>query len=106
MGSFVIAAYRPKAGKESQLLDILREHMPILRSQNLITDRPAIFMRAGDGSIVEVFEWKSKQAIEQAHENPVVREMWKRFEQACDYLKLDDLAEAKQMFPGFEPLSL
>jgi hypothetical protein len=89
-----------------QLLEILREHMPILRSQNLITDRPATFMRAADGSIVEIFEWKSPEAIEQAHANPAVREMWERFEKACEYLKLEDLAEAKQMFPGFEPLEL
>src|SRR6187455_987459 len=106
MGVMVIAAYRPKPGKDVQLLDILRDHMPILREQNLITDRPATFMRAGDGSIVEIFEWKSEEAIEAAHTNARVRDLWDRFEQACEYLKLNDLPEASQMFPGFEPLEI
>ena len=74
MGVMVIAAYRPKPGKDAQLLDILRDHMSILREQDLITDRPATFMRTKDGSIVEIFEWKSEEAIEAAHTNARVRE--------------------------------
>ena len=30
-------------------------------------------MRAADGTIVEVFEWRSAEAIQQAHNNPAVR---------------------------------
>src|SRR2546430_10664841 len=67
MGVFVIAAYRPKKGKERLLRDVLKDHLPILRKERLVTDRPPYLMRAADGTFVEVFEWKSAAAIEAAH---------------------------------------
>ena len=33
MGKFVIAAYRPRAGKEARLLQLVKEHLPILRRE-------------------------------------------------------------------------
>jgi hypothetical protein len=59
MGKFVIVAYRPRPGKEQELLQLTREHLPILRSEGLATDRPSYVMKSADGTIVEVFEWKS-----------------------------------------------
>src|SRR5881397_1239919 len=64
MGVFVIAAYRPKKGKDRLLRDVLKDHLPILRKERLVTDRPPYLMRAADGTFVEVFEWKSSAAIE------------------------------------------
>jgi len=61
MGSLVICCFRPQPGKADDLLKVIREHMPTLRSQDLITDRPAYAMRATDGTIIEVFEWKSEE---------------------------------------------
>jgi hypothetical protein len=105
MGLFVIATFRPRPGKEQQLLTVLRDHMPTLRSQSLITDRPAYVMRAKDGTILEVFEWKSAEAIEQAHTNPVVGKLWGRFVACCEYGTLSSVEESKQMFPNFEPIA-
>ena len=51
MGVMVIVAYRPRPGKAELLLDLTREHVPILRAQGLATDRPAYAMRAADGTI-------------------------------------------------------
>lgn len=42
-------------------------------------------MRSADGSILEVFEWKSQEAINNAHTNENVLELWKRFEEVCEY---------------------
>jgi quinol monooxygenase YgiN len=106
MGLFVIAAYRPKPGKERELLDIVRDHMPVLRAQNLITDRPMYVMRAKDGTILEVFEWKSKEAIDAAHHNPAVAALWERFHQCCDYTPLKNIAESGEMFANFEPVEI
>ena len=50
MGTFTIACYRPKPGKEDELEALTRQHVPI----------------------VEVFEWASDKAIEAAHTNPEV----------------------------------
>ena len=69
MGRIVIACYRPKPGKLDALRALMADHLPILRSQDLVTDRESIIMEAEDGTIVEVFEWKSQEAIEAAHSN-------------------------------------
>ncbi len=106
MGVLVIVAYRPKAGKEARLLELTKEHWPILQGLGLATDRPAYAMRASDGTIIEVFEWKSKEAIESAHTNPEVLKMWERYAEACDYTPLNNIKECSDLFAGFEPIEL
>ena len=102
----VIVAYRPKPGKEVLLLAELRDHVHLLRSEGLATDRPAIHMRAGDGTLVEMFEWASPAAIEQAHANARVQAKWARFEACSDYVPFGSLAEASQLFAEFEHLDI
>jgi Antibiotic biosynthesis monooxygenase len=106
MGRMVIAAYRPKPGGEDALLELTREHVGVLRAEGLVTERPAYAMRAADGTIVEVFEWKSPEAIAAAHQNPQVLSMWGRYAQACEYVPLTSLKEAHEMFAEFEPIAL
>lgn len=101
----VIVAYRPKPGREDELLQLAREHVPLLRREGLATDREAIVGRAKDGTIVEVFEWKAG-AIAKAHENAEVGRLWQRYNAACDYIPLNTLPEAADMFAGFEPIEL
>jgi hypothetical protein len=104
MGQIVISAYRPKPGQEEGLLEEVRQHMPILRGLGLVSDRPAVVMRAADGTIVELFEWLSAEALASAHENEVVQAMWGRYAAVCDYVRLADLAEAQALFATFAPL--
>jgi quinol monooxygenase YgiN len=106
MALIVICAFRPRKGKEQDLLGVISDHMPTLRSQNLITDRKPIVGRAADGTIIEVFEWKSQAAVDEAHRNPVVRRLWDRFEACCQYVSLRDVAETASPFPNFEPLAI
>src|SRR5207249_297939 len=63
-------------GKEQLLRDVLKDHLPILRQERLVPDRPPYLMRAADGTFVEVFEWKSAAAIEAAHHSSAVQAMW------------------------------
>jgi quinol monooxygenase YgiN len=58
-GVIVIVAYRPKPGKEAELLELVRTRVPTLRKEGLVSDRAPIMMRARDGTIIEVSEWKS-----------------------------------------------
>ena len=104
-GVCVIAAYRPKPGKEAELLEVIRSRVPTLAKEGLITDRASVIMRAKDGTIIEVSEWKSAEAIEAAHENPNVLALWDRFSEVCDYVPLKSLSEVEIMFPGFEPVN-
>ena len=100
----VIVAYRPRPGKEALLLELTRQHLPVLRAQGLATERPSYAMRSADGTVVEVFEWKSQGAIDSAHTNPAVSRMWERYAEACEYIPLKSLKEAGELFAGFEPL--
>ena len=104
-GVIVIVAYRPKPGKERELLERVRNRVPTLRKENLATDREPTIIRARDGTIVEVSEWKSQEAIDAAHKNANVLAMWDKFFAICDCLPLNTLDEAKEMFAGFEPIA-
>ena len=106
MGRFVIVAYTPKAGKEQQLLAAVRKHLQVLQNEQLVTDRSAYVMRAVDGTIVEVFEWRSAEHIQKAHGNPAVQALWGEFATVCDYTPLAKLAEAQQMFAEFNAVQL
>ena len=104
MERVVIAAYRPKPGKAEALRALMHTHLPRLREQGLVTDRESILMQASDGTFVEVFEWKSKQAIEAAHRNPAVLAMWDEYAQVCDYVPIGSVPEAQQLFSEFTPV--
>ena len=104
MGSISIACYRPRPGSEEALLELVRNHLPPLRALGLVTERAPVVMRTADGTIVEVFEWVSQEAIRSAHENPVVLDLWKRFEAVCWYETPSNLAEFQNMFAHFAPI--
>jgi quinol monooxygenase YgiN len=104
-GVVVIVAYRPKPGKENELLELVPNRVPTLQAEGLVTDRAPIIMRARDGTIIEVSEWKSPEAIDAAHKNPNVLAMWNQFFAICECVPLKTLIEAEEMFAGFEPLN-
>jgi len=101
----VIVAYRPKPGKEADLLQLTREHVPLLRAEGLATDRPVIACQAKDGTIVEIFEW-AEGGVERAHSNPQVHALWARYADACDFVPLTSLEESSTMFASFTPIEL
>jgi hypothetical protein len=104
MGSISLACYRPRPGCEQALFELVRNHLPPLRAEGLVTERASIVMRAADGTIVEVFEWVSREAIEGAHKNPVVLDLWKKFEAVCSYETPSNIAEFQNMFAHFDPV--
>jgi hypothetical protein len=101
--TIVIVAYKPKPGKEAELQQLTREHVPLLRSEGLATSRPVIACQAKDGTVVKVFEWVAG-GTERAHTNPAVSKLWERYAAACDYVPLASLPEASNMFASFTPL--
>jgi quinol monooxygenase YgiN len=104
VGSIVVACYKPRPGSEDALAELVRNHLPPLRAEGLVTERAPIVMRTADGTIVEVFEWVSQEAIAGAHANPAVQELWKKFEAVCWYETPSNVAEFQNMFSHFEPL--
>lgn len=102
MGRIVIVAYKPKPGKAEALKELTKSHVPRLKNEGLVTDRGPVIMGAADGTIVEVFEWLSDEAIAQAHTNAEVHKLWAEYFALCDVVPLNTLAEAGGMFATFD----
>ena len=105
-GRIVIVCYKPFAGREDDLDLLMKEHAAILRNEGLVTDRESILMRADNGTVVEVFEWKSKVALAGAHTNPVVQKMWADYSKVCEYVPIGSLPEATELFSSFTPFGI
>ena len=106
MGRFVIAAFKPKPGMQGLLAAAVERHWRVLRAENLVTDRPRYAMQAEDGTLIEVFEWLSAEAIARAHHTPAVLALWAEFEAACEYVPLSSVVEAQHPFSEFSPLPM
>lgn len=107
MPEIVFALYRPKPGRSGDLLAIVKAHVPALRKLGLVTARVPIVARSRkDGTIIEAFEWASAEAIERAHRDPVVQKHWARFAECAEYPTFGQLAEAGEVFAGFEPVNV
>jgi quinol monooxygenase YgiN len=106
MERLVIAAYRPKPGKAAALRLLMNSHVNRLLAQGLVSSRQPILMESEDGTFVEVFGWKSKEAIAAAHQNPAVLAMWNEFAEVCDYVPVALVPEAQQLFSQFTPVDV
>lgn len=82
--------------------ELIKTHVDRLRMEGLATSRIPIIMKAADRTVIEVFEWISKEAIERAHTNPVVLKMWEEFEAVCEYVPVSDIKESSQLFSEFD----
>jgi hypothetical protein len=101
-GPIVIAVYKPKPGQSRALEDLLAEHVPTLRREELATARPVVLLRSDDGSYLEIFEWASTQSPGQAHDNARVQALWQRIAGTAEVIRLADLPCAHRSFPHFE----
>ncbi|HEY8929239.1 MAG TPA: hypothetical protein VIM55_08620 [Mucilaginibacter sp.] len=104
MGRIVIVAYKPKPGKAEALKELSKSHVPRLLAEGLVTDRTPVIAQTADGTIIEVFEWLSDEAIASAHQNPEVQKMWAEYAEVCDYVPLNTLTEATDLFAAFNPV--
>ncbi|HEY9722894.1 MAG TPA: hypothetical protein V6D47_12860 [Oscillatoriaceae cyanobacterium] len=99
--SVAIAVYRPHQGQEKALTRLVNEHQARLRALHLITGHPAIVMRAKDGALVEVFEWRSDDAKRHAHEDPEMVRIWRDMSEVADFPPLAALEESQAPFASF-----
>lgn len=102
----VIACYRPKPDCDAALIEVTKKHLPILREQGLIDDGPSLCGRAKDGTIIEVFCWKSEAAIASAHENPAIAKLWAEYGLVCDYTSIGNVEGALDLFTPLEYIDL
>lgn len=104
MERIVIVAYQPLKGKEEALKALAKTHWGKLRELDLVTERKPIIMYADNGTVVEVFGWKSKKAMQEAHSNPAVLNLWTEFSKVCEYVPVGKVKEAESLFSEFTPL--
>ncbi len=101
----VIAAYRPKPGKDRELRKLMREHRRTLADAQLVTARQPLILRArSDGTLIEIFEWASAKAGDRAHRHASIRAMWNKLAAVADFVALSDIKEAGKAFSHFEAL--
>ena len=105
MGRVVIVCYVPFAGKEELLEALVANHLDVLKQEELVTDRKAVVLRAKNKTIVEIFEWKSREAIDAAHQNANVLKLWERFNAVCTYGIPAAMEEFNQPFSEFEAVN-
>ncbi len=102
--NFAIALYQPKEGKEDELLKIIEGHTPLLRREGLITDFQSLLLKSENGTYMELFQWKSVEAKDQAHESATVMKVWEHMMEVAEMKNLSSLSEADQLFPNFNRL--
>ena len=76
-----IVIYVPKAGREAELLALVKKHEPALRSVGLVTGEPFRVWKAYDvrkqrEQFIEQFVWKNGSASDVAHQTPEVMAVW------------------------------
>jgi hypothetical protein len=77
----MLCTYRPKLGKEKELIALLKKHWRTLKTIGLATQEPATVYRAtnkesGQVYFVEIFSWCNEQASVDAHQTPEVMAIW------------------------------
>lgn len=98
------SSYKPKAGQEKILMDLVKKHLPTLRELGLATNRENYVAKSTDGRIIEVFEWVSAQAVNAAHQHPAVSDIWEKMALVADFLPMNSLPEGNAPFVDFEIL--
>ena len=76
----------------------------MLKTHNLITDRESILVQSNNGNYIEIFEWKSNDAIAEAHKNSEVQKLWDEMEKVCAFTTLESIEEVREYFPQFKPI--
>lgn len=99
------ATYKPKEGKEKELMELVNRHVPALRELELITDKNNYIAQAKDGTIIEVFEWASTSAISAAHQHPAIADIWEKMTPIAEFVPMSSLPEGQRPFAGFKILN-
>ena len=102
----IFALYKPHQNKENELKNLILKHIPILKSNKLITNREPILVQSKNDIYIEIFEWKSNNAVEEAHENPEVQKLWNEMKKICDFTNLESIEEVRKYFPQFKLIGL
>ena len=92
MTELALAGYRPRAGREDELVQVLREDVATFRARGHVTERPAPLVRTENGELLVVLEWSSEHAVDDAHADAEVMAVWERKAELAEYVAPRELA--------------
>jgi hypothetical protein len=98
------ASYKPKPAQEEALMNLVERHLPKLRELGFATDRENYIAKSQDGTIIEVFEWASMNAVNAAHQHPAVSDIWEKMTLVAEFLPINQLTELNSPFADFKIL--
>ncbi|HQZ13397.1 MAG TPA: hypothetical protein PK286_10995 [Devosia sp.] len=104
MSRIVIAAYRPRPGQERALEALMRRHHQRLYHDGLVADRPLTLMRARDGTMIEQFEWLSREAETAARASRPIQQLRAEYPPLCDRVPLGDTIETHGLQSEFDSI--
>ena len=83
----VICTFRVVPGKIDEFRALLARHWVVLRQLELVEDSPHMILEGIDkgveGDLVQIFAWKSKEAVDKAHHAPEIRAIWAPMGELC-----------------------
>ena len=86
------------------MLPHLRHEVATLRARGHITNRPAPICLTDRGEYLVITEWATPASVDEAHEDGVVIEVWRRKEQLVDYVAPSDLDKSSVPFVSYDVL--
>ena len=102
MSRVAIMIFRPQKDKLGELIALLKQSHSALLKFGIVTAREQILAMSVEGSVIQILEWTSKQAEEEAAVHDEIRELWMEAERLCEFQKPIEVKEFTQMFPSFE----
>jgi hypothetical protein len=97
-----LSAYRARPGGDAEVLPHLRAEIATLRERGHITARPAAICRTADGNYLVISEWSTDTAVDDAHADTVITDVWRRKEELLEYLPPAELAGADAPFASYD----
>lgn len=98
------SAYRPRPGREDEVLPHLRDEVATLRSRGHITSRPAPICLTARGEYLVIAEWATETAVDDAHADEVILDVWRRKEELVEYIAPCDLDRSAVPFVSYDVL--
>jgi hypothetical protein len=99
-----LSGYRPRPGREDELLPHLRQEVVTLRARGYITSRPAPICLTARGEYLVIAEWATETSVDEAHQDDVILEIWRRKEQLVEYIAPADLDQSDVPFASYDVL--
>lgn len=104
MSRTFIIVYKPYKGREQELLPAVIASYRDLLKGGYVTSTPPKLMKAVDGSIILIFEWKDEHMKNTAQTDPVIQQHWMLISKLCQFEKPMNIIEFQQPFAEFETI--